>query len=589
MNRPRSSDDGASPAPSRRQAAPGLRPGAAASAILVAAVSILGWGTPSAAAAHQTATFSEVAVGREAELPFTIEIREASWPAVVERPTLHSFAVARHGSEWLLLGGRTQGRHGLTGNNAFPASGANRDLWVLDPSAGASWSRSLDDAASGLSLFVRDALASTNQNFTQIGDRLVVAGGYGIDSAAGDFTTFDHLTSIDVPALIAWIKRAAPPGGDAADAVDTIRGETFRVTGGALWELGDRLFLVVGQNYEGRYRPHFNGTYTRQARWFRIDPDAPGLVVVPGSIGATPVRDFLRRRDLNVMPFLEPADPGGGGDEWRERLVALSGVFTPTDGVWTVPVFFDGDGSFDQPNPDAPDTLRQGLQHYHCAKIGLYSQAAGTMHLLQFGGLSAQVVDPGTGETTADDLVPFVHHVTDIVAAPGAPMVQYLLDAEFPDIRDATGDRLFFGTNAEFLPAPDSTLLREGVIDLDAVTSERRLGWIFGGIASDAPNNGNTIASEHLFEVILAPRAGMITPPAVMLEFTGDGILLRWASEEGALYQWEGSVDLGSWQDEGPAFTGTGDEMNLALPLTGLRRYYRLRFSLPSAAGEPPS
>jgi hypothetical protein len=37
-------------------------------------------------------------------------------------------------------------------------------------------------------------------------------------------------------------------------------------------------------------------------------------------------------------------------------------------------------------------------------------------------------------------------------------------------------------------------------------TEAVRVGWLFGGIAADAPNNGNSVASNLVFEIFVTPR-----------------------------------------------------------------------------------
>jgi hypothetical protein len=60
---------------------------------------------------------------------------------------------------------------------------------------------------------------------------------------------------------------------------------------------------------------------------------------------------------------------------------------------------------------------------------------------------------------------------------------------------------------------PDSSqaknvpVLTDGVINLDSLSTETVIGYMFGGIAADQPNFGTTVASSIIFEVTYAPQS----------------------------------------------------------------------------------
>ena len=221
-------------------------------------------------AQHQSATLDEPNVG--GQLPYSIEIREASLvPA--EIPNVHSVAAATWEGQWVLLAGRTNGLHGLTGNNAFDPAYENREIWVIDPVAKQSWHKSLEDSpASGLGQDAVDSLSAVNTEFYQDDATLIVVGGYGYLHSAADHVTYARLSAIDLPGIIRWVK--APAGTEttlASDHIQQIADSYFQVTGGGLERIGDEFQLVFGQDYPGRYRPNFNGTYTRCVRRFKLE------------------------------------------------------------------------------------------------------------------------------------------------------------------------------------------------------------------------------------------------------------------------------------------------------------------------------
>ena len=87
--------------------------------------------------------------------------------------------------------------------------------------------------------------------------------------------------------------------------------------------------------------------------------------------------------------------------------------------------------------------------------------------------------------------------------ASGSYQQQYITD--FPDVYDGNGKLLYFGANARFFPAYDAPVLTDGIINLDFLTGETVIGYMFGGIAADQPNFGNTVASSLIFEVTYTP------------------------------------------------------------------------------------
>lgn len=496
-------------------------------------------------------------------VPFSLQIRHVN-AGTMPRPTLHSYVGAHQGGLWLMLGGRTNGLHGMTGQNGFPTASANSDVWAVDSAGNQSWSRPLSEF--GLSADFVDFLSATNHNFVQSGGFLYVAGGYGWSRSTGDYVTFSYFARIDIAALLRWVKREAgspAPGG----SVQTIQNPLFQVTGGALKMAGKDFLLVFGQNYPGRYRPNFNGTYTRQVRRFALLPGA-ALQLDPSSIYQSPPADDFRRRDLNVVTALQRMPDG----LLRQDTLALAGVFTPTNGVWTVPVTISPEGVPTQPDPLAATTFRQGLHHYHSAKITLFNRVSGDNFILQFGGLSLQYKDPASALWVKDSQVPFVHHVSCVVRNPDGVLHQVLLPAEFPALTSAAGARLFFGTNAEFFPATSTPMLREDVIDLTSVKEPIVAGYIYGGLVSDAPNRGTTHAGGEIFEVSIAPVIASVKPLEIARAPSGQ-VTLTWQAAPGQAVLMERSADLHSWQEIWPAPAASPF---LLQPTAGPRQFFRM-------------
>jgi hypothetical protein len=451
-----------------------------------------------ASAANQTASLSPIDI--YPNLPYRLEVRPVTFGAG-DLPTLHSYAVGNYGGKWLFVSGRTSGLHGFNSaapDQNFPPQLQNREVWVIDIANKQSWHRSLEDASSGLTAAQVTSLATTNNQFYQSGDMLYMTGGYGADEL-GNYQTFDTLSAIDLAGLGAWVTSGV---GSAADHIRQIHDPLFKVTGGAMYDIEGRTHLVFGQDFDGIYRPSSNGDYTQQVRSFDILDDGTHLSIA--NVYSSRPDAAYRRRDLNVFPTIRA---NGAGLE--PGLAVLSGVFTLTFGAWTVPVEIDAAGDPAMADPTAEGTFKQGMNNYHSAKVGFYSEAAGEMHEILFGGISLQYFDATSSSIVTDHALPFVNDITSVkIDAAGNYSQSYL--GQFPELFDIAGNRLRFGANAEFLLADGIPTFENDVIKLDALHGETVLGHIYGGIVANAPHTQASTttlsaASNRIFEVLLMP------------------------------------------------------------------------------------
>ncbi|MBK1828693.1 hypothetical protein [Haloferula rosea] len=519
---------------------------------------------------HQTTALDEPHVG--GTIPYTVDIQEISL-APAAQPSLHSVAAAEWNGEWVLLAGRTNGLHGMTGMNAFDPLYENREVWVINPATHQSWHKSLEtSAASGLSQDQVDSLSCVNSQFHQDGETLVIVGGYGYKRSVADHRTYDTLSAIDLPGLVGWVKQAA--GTETSLASDHIKQTAdayFQVTGGSLEKIGDEYQLVFGQNYNGRYRPNFNGVYTRQVRRFTMTLDASGQPVIPaGSKVPTGPADAYRRRDLNVVPIVERVGPG----LFEEKVVALSGVFTPDNGVWTVPVLIEAGGVVSMDDPLAPASLQQAFQIYHCAKASLFDRVTGESHILLFGGITVLERDLATGTFIRDDQAPFTNQCSLVVRRADGSFTQHWLPTRFPLIT-SNDLEIRFGANAEFFPAENLKQIARKVLDLSELDEPTVIGHIHGGLVADAGNGGNTGSSGRVFQVTLVPTAASAPP----LRISEDATELSWdVGVGGDVFLLEDSGTLESWDELATGLTSS--PFTLGSPLAR-RHFFRLRSSTP--------
>lgn len=471
----------------------------ASKAVACAAALVLGSWLTGAHAQNQTATVTPLAPA--SDLPFRVEVRRLETGAMA-LPTLHSFAAAEYDGKWILFGGRTNGMHGFeTATPAlnFPASSQNLDVWVIDPVTRQTWSRSLGDGTSGLSAAAITALTTSHAQSAQKGDRFYIVGGYSIVSGANG--TLNTLTAITLPGMLAW---AMGGPGTAAPFVRQSTDPLFTVTGGHMLELNNRMQLIMGNNFVGEYLPTRSGTYTRQIRSFDIVDD--GVTVAAANWVSTPTNNNYRRRDLNVVPQIRP----DGANGVLTAAAALSGVFTPTDGAWTVPVSIDPTGTPSMAVATAATTFKQGFNGYETASLGLYGAASRQMHTLLLGGMSLQYLNEQTGQLVTDNQLPFVNDLTAVSLDENGAYSQRHL-GYFPFLTDSTGARLRFGTNAKFFVSDGVPTYPNHVIKLDGLAGGTRLGYVFGGLVSNAPNTRGvagtmSAASNQMFEVLIYPR-----------------------------------------------------------------------------------
>lgn len=463
-----------------------------------------------------------------------VEQREARFP------TLQSFSVGQtQRGEWVLIGGRTNGLHGFSGDGTenFPPSQQNTTIWIYDPVTDRSWSRPLSE--SGLSADIQLSMSTTNAQDFQQGDVLYRAGGYVYDGATQTFETRNRLTAIDLGDLAAWAKgnQATVKQGTvlsvAGEAMDVNSQETgfFAVTGGEMLQGARRhqAQLIFGQDFSGGYTPGSNGLYTEQVRDFDIIyKRSHGLLSYKSNGVSEPDADSFRRRDLNIVTSLERNDDG----KLVRSGTALGGVFFEGSGVWTVPVEIDLlTGQPVMADPTDPGTFRQALNQYTAADLALYSRATDSQSNLIFGGISAITLDPAGNpyyvnqgnDPNLAPAYPFTSQIAAITHHADDTWTQSIVGS-FPALSDGAGDPLTFGASSVFIPIAKGSdrrvrYLADGVLDLDWL--DRRtdpgtsvlVGYVVGGIESQVFSDFNdlttygssnyTLASGEIFKVMI--------------------------------------------------------------------------------------
>lgn len=393
---------------------------------------------------------------------------------------LHSFAVGQTGSKYLLIGGRRDGIHARQPFAAFPANMNNDSIFVLDVESKKSYAVSLD----ALNVPLREQLQSSNMNFFQDGDELILTGGYAYSASFDDHITFPKITVINISELVQSIINET----DITPYFKQIENENFAVCGAQLGKIGDQFILVGGHRFDGRYNPMghptYVQTYTNQIRRFGLDLSGDQPAVTDYSAFTDQVH--LHRRDYNLIPQIFPDSSFG--------YTIFSGVFQlEADLPFLYPVHIHAS------EIEPKTTFNQYLSNYHSAKTSLYDSENNEMHNLFFGGISQYYYDENV--LVEDQTVPFVSTISRVSLYGDGTMQEYKMNTEMP---------LFQGASAEFVFAQDVPLIFNEIIDLQLLSEDESIiGYIIGGIYSalknpfDLNNISNTAADFTVYRVKL--------------------------------------------------------------------------------------
>lgn len=433
--------------------------------------------------------------------PFSVEVIQVSIP---DLPGIHSFAQAQHDGKWLIVGGRLDGLHARQPFNAFPAGSNNTFMMVVDIAAATVHTASVD----ALTPEVAEQLQSSNINFHQVGDVLYLAGGYAYSATAGDHITHPRLTALSVSGFVDAILQ----GGSFEGLYDSVEDDFFAVTGGHLHSLGDRLALVGGHRFDGRYNPMnhptFTQEYTNAVRLFTASFSSGTLDA--GAFDSWNDDVHLHRRDYNLLPY-KTSDGTAG-------LTLFSGVFQlNADLPYLYPVSITEEGH------EPVMEFNQYLSQYHSACASLYSDDSGQTHSLFFGGMSQFHYDEND-QLVEDDLVPFVRTISRVVRNSDGSFEEFRLPAEMDGLLGA-GAGFFHAENLPMDAASDLVLMDE--LADEAIT----LGYIVGGINSSQSNpfsvnqTSSTEASSTVYKVQLTPTSS-----------TGETAVLREPTHEFTVY-----------------------------------------------------
>lgn len=404
--------------------------------------------------------------------PFTVELEPLNIPGA---PGLHSFTFAKYGNKWLLIGGRTNGLHGMTPATAFPRTYANKMVYVIDYTTNEVWSRNL---FTDLSISQADPLRTTNLQGIQVGTKLYVCGGFGIDSTIGNYETFPVLSAIDVPEMMTAVMN----GTSMAPSIKQVKDTRVEVCGGDMEYMDGYFYLIGGHDFRGNYIQVGNNDqkYTNSYKKFKINETGSSISITDYYEHIDTVN--LHRRDLNVSPAINP--------DMTPYIIIYGGVFHYNiDLPFQNPVYMNAGGcSVDM-------SFTQKMNQYHTAHLSMFDSVSGKMYTTLFGGTSLYNYD--NGSYIRDTLVPFVDDISLLTRNADGSTTEEVLPAKMPGL---------LGTSSEMIKSDNIAHYDNQVIKFRSIQGRTLVGHIYGGIKATVPNGGPTTANDVIYKVFITPN-----------------------------------------------------------------------------------
>jgi hypothetical protein len=444
-------------------------------------------------------------------LPYDLEFVAQSYPGKPPLPCLQSYVSAMSKDGYLLIiGGRRQGLHTFEGYpaNNFIQDSSNNFMYVINPQTGDCWSFNVDSLSPELAA----PLQSTNQQFyhDRTTDLCYLIGGYGWNAAKTDMLTFNTIISFKLEDLVNLIisNQPAPKYGQY---IRESHDNRFAVTGGALFNMNSRFYLVFGQKFTGQYRAFggsdFKQEYTQQVRIFTLDPNSLKILSYGATTNSEPDKPF-HRRDGNIINGMDPATG-------TPRIAAFGGIFK--DGAiapYTYPVYITSPAT-----PVLARNINQKFSQYNCPVISVFdstgNDSSKAMYHTFFGGIGHYYYFQTPSQKAAYDTVskqgrndgfPFVEDISTLKLSPDGSYSEYISTKPIP------GNRLL-GTGCNFML--DNSLVTKGIAYQNGIINLAKLpagqkvpiGYIYGGIEAQNPlplqPNSGTVVSNTLFTVYI--------------------------------------------------------------------------------------
>lgn len=393
-----------------------------------------------------------------AQQGFTVHVLPST---ITAAPAIHSGAFAEWNNKWIFIGGRIDGLHIMQANQAFPTYGRNDSVYVVDPVANTSVAAYVFQLPS----YMAEALTSSNMQSYQNGQYLYMIGGYGKSDSLATHTTFPSLISIDLDCLVNAVQSSSAINSCFRQVVDT----NLAVSGGELEKIDSTYYLVFGHRFEGSYAINqtilpFYQAYTNSIRKFSINDDGVNLSI-SNYTTITDTNNF-HRRDYNLVPQYFPNREFG--------ITAFGGVFQKNiDRPYLTPI------DITSTNVTHQSAFNQNLEQYTTANLPVYDSLNNFMHTVFFGGMSLFTLDTTSMSLVQDTLVPFIKAITRVERDAAGNLTEYQMPEQMPG---------FLGSNSFFIADHSASYYDAGIVNLNNLSGNTRVGYIVGGIRSDAEN-----------------------------------------------------------------------------------------------------
>jgi hypothetical protein len=408
--------------------------------------------------------------------PFSISLEAITGTSL---PGVHSFAFAQSGDKWLIIGGRTNGLHGLNSNDGFPGEFKNDQVIVIDTSTWTAYTADLNQ----LSKSMADPMRSTNMEYIQDGSYLYMAGGFGYDSILDSYVTFPKLTAVHVDNMINAVINAQPISSCIRQIIDT----NLAVCGGDLGKIGNDFYLCFGHKFDGTYAdppvPIFTQKYTERIKKFNLNDD--GVTITLNNFSYQVDTTNFHRRDLNLGPIVKP--------DGSFALEAYGGVFRKQQNLpFREPITISAGGT------TVNTAYQQVMSHYTCANIPVFDSVTGSMYSTFFGGISLYNYNSVTSLVELDTLVPFINDITTMTTHADGTVEETVLPVQLPG-------RL--GSNAKFVLNMNSAHYTNEVIRIRDLPNTKTLaGYMLGGIRAQTANFGVSAANDTIYRIYITPN-----------------------------------------------------------------------------------
>jgi len=402
---------------------------------------------------------------------------------------IQSYCFGRIGHNTIIVCGKTNGLHSFDNININAIF--NTNVYVINN--GSVRTKSI------LNTPLCPLLCMSNAQFYQHGTYLYICGGFYKD-INGVYETRDALIVIDLVALVKWIIHDSY---NPKHLYKCIRDPIFKITGGAMYKWGRLTLLILGQQFSGSsiLNPsNFTQVYNNTIIKFDIILKPKNNKSVSKELSQMTLKivkhkpyigdDSFHRTNFNVVRGRIQCN-----GKQKQVLIVYSGSFTPSDGIWTIPICLDKRGN--QISQDF--TLMQGMNNFQCPAISFYSRRHKTQYVTLLGGITYQ-----TSPTASDPELPFTNLCTTI-SMRGQTCHQYLMSTQYPSIPNGQNDGvLLFGSGAYFIHNNKYNL--DHYMGIKKSKNRIHIGNIVGGIASKVPNTitqSDTFASPYIFKVYI--------------------------------------------------------------------------------------